>query len=186
MAPWVTTVIARTYVLAALAAAAILVPVPARARLAEPLCDWLAGIATAAQAQADGKFAVAEGAARRALAARPRGVAAARASAALGLALLARDAPADAAEALETALASPMPARAYLAFARGDALSRAGGAPQAARLFAEATGGAPGLALAATARLRECEALLDAGLAGEALPALEALLREAPDEATGD
>ncbi len=178
------TVVARTYAVATAVLAALLALVPSSGRAAEPLCEWLAGIGAAAQAQASGDFRSAEGSARRALAARPHGAAAARAYAALGLALLARDAPVDAAEALETALGSPVPARAHLAFARGEALARAGNAPRAARLFSEAATGAAGLALAATARLRESEALLDAGLAPEALPALEALLKEAPDEAT--
>jgi soluble lytic murein transglycosylase len=178
------TVVARAYVLATLAAGALLAPAAAAGRPAEPLCEWLAGVSQAAQAHAERDHRVAEGAARRALAARPRGAAAARANAALGLALLARDAPGDAAEALETALASPMPARAHLAFARGEALARAGDAAQAARLFGDASAGARDLALGIRARLREGEALLDAGLAPESLPALEALLREAPDEAT--
>lgn len=150
----------------------------------EPLCDWLSGIGAAAQAQADGDPAAAEGAARRALASRPRGAAAARAEAALGLALLARDAPGRAAESLETALGSAMPARAHLAFLRGRALLAAGHAARAAKLFGEAAAGGAGLALAAEARLREAEALLAAGLAAEAAPQLEALLRAAPSEAT--
>lgn len=170
--------------LAVTAAAGLLAPAPVCAAPVEPLCEWLAGIAAAAQSQAEGDFRAAEGSARRALAARPRGAAAARAYAALGLALLARDAPSDAAEALETALGSPMPARAHLAFARGEALARIGNAPQAARLFAGAGAGSGGLALAASARLREGEALVDAGLASDALPGLEALLRQAPDEGT--
>lgn len=157
-------------------------PAEAAGRVEEPLCDWLSGIGTAAQSQAEGDYAVAEGAARRALLARPHGAAAARAQAALGIALLARDAPATAADALEAALGPPMPARAHLAFARGQALLAAGDAPHAARLFSEAASAGAGLALASTARLREAQALLAAGLAAEAAPLLEALLR-APDEA---
>ena len=147
----------------------------------EPLCDWLSGIGSAAQAQADGELAVAEGAARRALLARPHGAAAARAQAALGLALLGRESPAGAADALEAALGPPMPARAHLAFARGKALLLAGDAPQAARLFSQAAVAAGPLALGPIARLREAQALLAAGLAAEGVPLLEALLRAPAD-----
>jgi peptidoglycan lytic transglycosylase len=155
----------------------------ASARVDEPLCDWLSGIGAAAQAQSDGEWATAEGAARKALLARPRGAAGARAQAALGLALLARDAPAPAAEALEVALGPPVPARAQLAFARGRALLAAGDAPRAARLFSEAAAAAANLALGSTARLREAQALLAAGLAAEAAPILESLLRASTDDA---
>ncbi|HEY6097829.1 MAG TPA: lytic transglycosylase domain-containing protein, partial [Anaeromyxobacter sp.] len=174
----------RTYVLATLALSLCALPAKAGVRVVdEPLCDWLSGIGAAAQSHADREFAAAEGAARRALVALPRGAAAARAQAALGLALLARDAPAAAADALEAALGPPIPARAHLAFARGAALLAAGDAPRAARLFSEAAGGAGSLALAWTARLREAQALLAAGLAAEAVPLLEALLRAPADEA---
>lgn len=177
------TVRSRTYALAALLCAA-LAPATALGGTAEPLCDWLAGMGTAAQAQAEGDYPVAEGAARRALAARPRGAAAARARAALGLALLAREAPREAADALEVALATAVPARAHLAFARGEALAATGDAPGAARIFAEAAAAGAELALAAAARLREAESLVDAGLAAEALPSLEASLGALPDEAS--
>jgi soluble lytic murein transglycosylase len=171
---WAYTLVAAAWVLAAS-------PAHAAGAGSEPLCDWLSGLAAAAQAQAEGDHAVAAGAAERALAARPRGIAAARAQASLGLALLALEAPADAAEALETALGSPVPARAHLAFARGRALLAAGDAPGAARLFAEA--GASDAAVATEARLREAEALLSAGLAPEAAPVLEALVAATGDEA---
>jgi soluble lytic murein transglycosylase len=177
-------VAARTYASVALVLALAAAPASAGGPAAEPLCEWLSGIGAAAQAQAEGRFRQAEGAARRALAARPHGAAAARANAALGLALLARDAPADAAEALETALGSPMPARAHLAFAQAEALLRAGNAPRAARLFSEAAG-AGRLALSAGARLREAEALLEADLPAEGLAVLEALLREPGDDGIG-
>ncbi|HET7825589.1 MAG TPA: lytic transglycosylase domain-containing protein [Anaeromyxobacter sp.] len=157
-------------------------PTRATARADEPLCDWLSGIGAAAQAQSDGEWAAAEGAARRALGARPRGAAGARAQAALGLALLAREAPGPAAESLEAALGPPMPARAHLSFARGRALLAAGDAPRAAHLFAEAAGAAGNLALAPAARLKEAHALLAAGLAAEAAPILESFLRTAPDD----
>jgi soluble lytic murein transglycosylase len=124
---------------------------------------------------------VAEVAARRALAARPRGPASSRAALALGLALLARGAHEEAAEALETALAAPgTPARGHVAFARGEALLAAGDAPRAARLFAEAAA-AGELAVAREARFREADALIAAGLAAEAVPALEELLRALPE-----
>jgi soluble lytic murein transglycosylase len=154
-------------------------PAPTRAAAAggAPLADWLGGIGRAAQSQASGDYAAAEGAARSALRARPHGAAAGRAQAALGLALLARDAPHEAADALEVALGAPNPARARLAYARGEALLACGDAPRAARLFAEAAAAAGALALAQPARLREAQALLAAGLASDAAPALDALLR---------
>lgn len=146
----------------------------------EPLCDWLSGIGEAAQAQGAGDPGAAELAARRALDARPRGAAGARASAALGLALAARGEPADAADALEVALGGPpVPARAHLATWRGEALLAAGDAPRAAALLGDAAR-ATGLSVSRRARQREAEALLGAGLAGEAVPLLEALAREAP------
>lgn len=152
-----------------------------RASAAEPLCAWLAGIGDAAQAQAEGDASGAESAARRALAARPRGPAGARASAALGLALAARGQHEEAAERLEVALASTTPAARHLAFARAEALFASGEAPRAARLFAEASG-TPGLAIVRPARLREAEALLGSGLAAEAVPILEELVRETPQD----
>lgn len=176
-----TPVRAWAYALAAAAWVLVASPALAAGGTSEPLCDWLSGLAAAAQAQAEGDHAGAAGAAGRALAARPRGVAAARAQASLGLALLALDATADAAEALETALGSPVPARAHLAFARGRALLAAGDAPGAARLFAEA--GASDAAISTEARLREAEALLSAGLAPEAAPVLEAVVAATGDEA---
>ncbi len=130
-----------------------------------PLCDWFSGVGEAAQALADGQPERSEEAARRALAARPRGTAAARASAALGLALRARGAHAAAADALEVALAPPTaPARAELAYLRGEALLLYGDAPAAARLLGEAArrgaaGGGPARRLprrARPARRRTC------------------------------
>ncbi|HEX9241776.1 MAG TPA: transglycosylase SLT domain-containing protein [Anaeromyxobacter sp.] len=165
-----------------LAAALAALALPARADAAEPLCDWLLSIGRAAQAQAEHDFSRAEAEARRALRARPRGTAAARASAALGLALLALDEPARAAETLEVALGSPIPARLHLAAARGEALLAAGEAPPAARLFGEAAR-AGELALSRSAALREAQALLAAGLATEAVPLLETLVRRAADPA---
>ena len=162
--------------LIALASGAL--PTRADAAGGSPLSDWLSGIGRAAQAQASGDYAAAEEAARSALRARSRGPGAARAHAALGLALLAKEAPLEAANALEVALGLPVPARARLAHARGEALFAAGEAPAAARLFAESAAGASALALARQARLREAEALLAAGLASHAVPTLEALLRE--------
>lgn len=170
----------RTYALATVAAATLAAASPARAAAVEPLCDWLLSLGKAAQAQADRDFAAAEVQARRALRARPRGLAAARASASLGIALLAREDPARAAEALEVALGTPVPARSHLAFARAEALLAAGDAPHAARLFAESRG-VGDLAISRAAALREADALLAAGLAAEAVPQLERLLRSVPD-----
>jgi len=156
-------------------AAAACAPARGSAATREPLCDWLSGIGEAAQAQGTGDPAGAEHAARRALGARPHGAAAARASAALGLALAALGESAEAADALEVALSgATVPARAHLALRRGEALLAAGDAPRAAALLAEA-GRAGDLALAPRAHQREAEALLAAGLAAEAVPILEAL-----------
>jgi soluble lytic murein transglycosylase len=173
-------------VCAAILMAALLgAPVASAAdRSLEPLSDWLSGIGTAAQAQVEGDLSTAERASRRALRARPRGAAGARAQAALGIALLARGEPGEAAEMLETALGAPVPARAHLAFARGDALLAIGDAPRAARLFGQAAAGASGLSFRAAARLREAQALLAAGLAEEAAAGLEALLRTPLDPAS--
>ncbi len=173
----------RVYVPLAVAAALAVAPSWTLAASREPLCDWLSGVADAAQAQASGDAPAAEAAAHAALLARPRGLAAARAQAALGLALLSRDDPRDAAEALEVALGVPVPARAYLAFARGEALERSKDAPAAARLFGEAASASGDLALAPRARLHEAQALLAAGLAVEAVPTLQALLGATGDSA---
>lgn len=173
---------ARTYAAAIAALALLAVASDARAAPEEPLCDWLLSLGRAAQAQADGDRVAAEAQARLALHARPRGPAAARASASLGIALLAREDPAHAAEALEVALGSPVPARAHLAHARAEALLASGDAPHAARLFADAARGGE-VAVARSAALREAQALLAAGLAAEAVPQLEALVRAAPDPA---
>ena len=171
------------YARALTAAVYLLSVASAHAATTEPLCDWLSGIAEAAQAQASGDARAGEMAARRALAARPRGPAAARASAALGLALAARGASEEAAEALETALGGvTTPARAHLTSARAAALVAAGDAPRAARLYADVTA-AGDLAVARHARLAEAQALLGAGLAAEAVPSLERLVHETPDDA---
>jgi soluble lytic murein transglycosylase len=162
---------ARGCVSLALCVAIVAAPACANAADTARLCDWLSGIADAAQAQANGEFARAEGAARRALAARPRGAAAARAQAAMGLALLAQQTPGEAAESLETALGSAVPARAHLAFFRGEALLAAGDGPRSARLFADAAQGRD-LALATPARLREAQALIAGGLAADAAATL--------------
>jgi soluble lytic murein transglycosylase len=155
---------------------------PGTVEAKEPLCDWLLSLGRAAQAQSSRDYARAEAEATRALRARPRGPAAARANAALGVALLALEEPGRAAEALEVALGSPVPGRIHLAAARGDALLAAGDAPHAARLYAEAARGGD-LAIARAAALREAQALLAAGLATEAVPELEATLRRSQDPA---
>jgi len=177
-----TAVRRRTYAAAALALAFAAATAPSPARGAEPLCDWLLSLGRAAQAQADRNYVRAEAEASRALRARPRGPAAARAQASLGVALLALEEPARAAEALEVALGSPVPARLHLSAARAEALLAAGDAPHAARLFAEAGRGGE-LAVARTAALREAQALLASGLAAEAVPQLDAFARHATDPA---
>jgi hypothetical protein len=71
----------------AVAAAALAISGRASAASESPLCDWFSGVGEAAQALSDGRPDRSEAAARRALDVRPHGAAAARASAALGLAL---------------------------------------------------------------------------------------------------
>jgi soluble lytic murein transglycosylase len=165
-------------------AALTLGAVRAGARAPEaPLCDWLSAIGGAAQALADGRADASETAARRALLARSRGAAAGRGSAALGLALAARGDAAEAASALEVALApSTAAARAHLSLVRGEVLLSTGDAPAAARLFAEA-GRRTDLAVVRRARLGEARALLEADLPDQALPAAEDLLRTDPTNA---
>ena len=147
-----------------------------------PLCDWFSSLGEAAQDLAGGLAEPSEVAARRALEARPRGAAAARASAALGLALEAEGAHRAAADALELALAPPTaPARAHLAYLRGQALLLAGDAPAAARLLGEAARAAR-LAVGRRAGFLEGRALAAAGLAPDAVAVLEPLLRRFPDD----
>lgn len=167
---------------ALLACALLLAARPAcAARTApEPLTDWLVGIGDAAQALAGGQADASASAARRAFAARPRGAAGARAQAALGLALAEAGRPAEAAEALEVALAPAIaPARPHLAYLRGRALLAAGEPHAAARLLEEA-GADPRLAVARRARFLAGEALVQAGLAAEAVATLDAALRAWP------
>lgn len=147
-----------------------------------PLCDWLSGVSESAQALADGKPDRAEAAARRASGARPRGAAGARASAALGLALRARGEYREAAEELEVALAaSTAPARAQLAYLRGEALLLDGDAPGAARVLAEAAR-AERLSVARRAGFLEGRALIGAELPEESVSLLERLLQRYPDD----
>ncbi len=147
-----------------------------------PLCDWFSGLSESAQALADGQPDRSEAAARRALAARPRASAGARASAALGLALRARGEHGAAADALEIALASSIvPARAHLAYLRGEALLLDGDAAAAARLLAEAAR-AERLAVGRRAAFLEGRALLQAGLPQEAVALLEGLLQRYPGD----
>jgi soluble lytic murein transglycosylase len=171
-------------VLVVVAATLTLTAVRVDARAPEaPLCDWLSAIGGAAQALADGHADASETAARRALLARPRGAAAGRGSAALGVALAARGDPTEAASALEVALApSTAAGRAHLSLIRGEALLSIGDAPAAARLFAEA-GRRTDLAVVRRARLGEARALLAANLPDQALPAAEDLLRTDPTNA---
>jgi soluble lytic murein transglycosylase len=145
-----------------------------------PLCDWFSGIGEAAQSLVEGRPGDSAQAARRALEARPVAAAGARASAALGLALLAGGEPGLAAKALELALsASSAPARAHLSYLRGAALTEAGSMPEAARSLREATR-ADGFAISRHAGFLEGRALLEAGMAAEAVPVLEEGLRRAP------
>ena len=167
----------------ALAGAILALALPASPTDArEPLCDWLGGLAESAQALSRGDATTAEASARRALAARSHGPAAALASAALGLALSARGASSDAADALEGALAGPpVPARAHLELALAEALLASGQAPLAARHFARAAS-ARDLAVTRRARFRGADALLAAALPSEAVPELQACLSAWPDD----
>jgi soluble lytic murein transglycosylase len=154
---------------------------PARAS-ETPLCDWFSGVSESAQALADGRPVQAEAAARRAAEARPHGDGGARAAAALGLALRATGAYADAADALEVALAArSIPARPYLAFARGESLLLAGAAPAAARSLEDAARDLR-LALGRRAGFLQGRALAEAQLPTEAVSVLERLLERWPDD----
>lgn len=157
-------------------------PGPARAEAtATPYCDFAAAIGDAAQAQASGDGAAAERAARRALAATPRGAASARAEAALGLALAAEGRAADAVAPLAVgAAAAAGPARAALERARGEALLAAGAPADAARVLAEVAASGGDLALARDAGWRADGARLAAGDAAGAAADLEARLRAEP------
>jgi soluble lytic murein transglycosylase len=146
-----------------------------------PFCDWVLGLSDAAQAQADGDPPAAEEGARRALAARPRGAAGARASGALGLALARQGRSRPAADALA---ASPgVPASPWLALERGEALLAAGRPAEAATILGAIAGpaapaGAP--AAARRAAWREAAALLSAGRPAEAAERLERLTAALP------
>ena len=146
------------------------------------LSDWLSALGEAAQDLADGRFEDSQAAAKRALDSRPQGKAAVRASAALGLALRARGLDAEAARALETALADKTaPAAAYLARARGEALLGAGDAAAAARVLSLAASSGHG-PVARQAGFLEGRALIAAGLAQEAAAVLQDLLRRFPGD----
>ncbi|HET6411475.1 MAG TPA: transglycosylase SLT domain-containing protein [Anaeromyxobacter sp.] len=154
-----------------------------RARATDsPVCDWLVAIGDSAQSLSSDEPERAEAAARRAAAARPRGAAGARASAALGLALLARGLPGPAAEVLEVALAPPtVPARTHLEFLRGEALLLAGDAPDAARVLSHAAR-PKRLLVSRKASFLEGRALLLAGLPAESVSVLVPLLSKYPDD----
>jgi soluble lytic murein transglycosylase len=143
----------------------------------EPLCDWLQGLGSSAQARLEGDPAAADQA-RRALAALPGGEAAARASLALGLAL---DAPSDTRErlaALRTGLLTAPPAlRAAIQNAIGDALDWGGDPRGAVDAFRAAASEGSG-ATAERARWRLAEALHRSGLFADAAAAWRALLKD--------
>ncbi len=167
---WLATAIA-------IAASAAL---PAGARAAEPLCDFLSGVGDAAQALAVGEAPAAAAAARRSAAAAPRGWAAARAAAALGLALEAAARHAEAADALARGVpALAGAARSAALVARAEALLASGRNEEAAAAFHEAVGSGDS-ALARRAAWREAEALLAARRPAEAAAQLEDLIRTDP------
>jgi soluble lytic murein transglycosylase len=147
---------------------------------AEPLCEWLSGIGRAAQAQASGDAEAGVRAAREARAARPRGGAAARANAALALALSAAGRTEAALEAWAGAAAGEA-AATELARQHGEALLAAGRAAEAAVPLARAAADSE-LAAGLRARFVLGEALLRAGRTREGIAALERARTEAPDD----
>jgi soluble lytic murein transglycosylase len=152
------------------------------ARGAEPVCDFLSGIADAAQAQAEDSLASAEAAARRAVAAAHRGDSGARAQLALGLALAAEGRAVDALASLDAGLpAAAGPAHAEASLARAEALLAAGRPAEAAAAF-HAVAAEPATPAARRAAWREPDALIAAGRPAEAIPVLEALLATAPQD----
>jgi soluble lytic murein transglycosylase len=157
----------------------------ADARALPPLTAWLEGVAAAAEALAAGDAGRSEVAARGALAARPRGAAAARADLALGLAL--RDAGRHAEAAVALARAQPAltdPALALAAAYHGaDATFYAGDPGRAAALLGEVARGQG--ELTRRARWRRADALLQSGQAAEAIRAYRALLGEEPGSSAG-
>lgn len=150
---------------------------PPTAAGGEPLCDWLQGLGSSAQARLEGDPAAPEQA-RRAVAARPSGDAAARAWLALGLAL---DDPSDTRErvaALRSGLLIAPPAlRAAIQNAIGDALDRGGDPCAAVDAFRAAADGGTGAA-AERARWRTPQALHRSGRLAEAAAAWRALVKD--------
>jgi peptidoglycan lytic transglycosylase len=173
---------------AALALVLLVVGPALPAGAAEPFSDWLDGLGEAAERAGGGDAAGALAAARRALAALPEGQAGARASAAVGLALLRSGQAETAVAPLRAALAAPGGAepgdRPALDLALGEALLATGRHAEAAEALSRAAAGAaPQLErLGRRARWLECRALSTAGLLPQAAAGLEALLREAPGD----
>ena len=158
-----------------LAVAVPLLAYAVRAPAAEPLCDWMDGLGLAAQARLDGRIEEAHRSARRALAARPSGDAAARANLALGLALDGSGSAEERIRALRSAatVAPPVERGAILA-ALGEALLARGDAREAADSFR--TAAAEGASAVSTrAQWRAADALHAAGLPAEAVAAWHSL-----------
>lgn len=164
--------------LALLALLALVAGAPAAA--GEPLSTWLDALAESSAALDAGDGASALEAALRARAALPGGPAGARAWAAVGLAHARRGDPERAIEPLRAALEGGVPeARPLLHLALGQALLATGRPAEAAPALEQAAAGGA----LRRARWLGGEALLATGLLPQAVERLEALLREAPDDA---
>ena len=152
----------------AAAIALIFLATPAPARAAEPMCDWLDGLAAAASRAAEGDWGGRLASAERALAARPAGPAAAVAQVAAAAALLAGGRSSEAAARLDEA------ARLDAGLSVGPVPSATGGGGAASSGAAmEATPqAAAATALRAWVAVAKGEALLGSGQAGEAAAAL--------------
>ncbi len=146
----------------------------------EPVSAWLDGLGDAAQAQSDGDFGRAEASARVALAARSTGEAGTRARLALGLALRGEGRFPEAAGELAGAVeAADRVVRSHVRAALADALFHARRPGEAAALFRQVAMEASG-PISESARWREADAFLEAGLAGPAARAYESVLAAFP------
>lgn len=159
-----------------LSASAPLLAWPAPGR--EPLSDWLLAVGDAAQAQANGDAGAAVRAGRLAYEALPRGAAGARASAALGVALLEAGRPDVALAAFRTAEPAG-PAATELTLRHAEALVATNRAAEAIPLLERAATERE-LAAGLRARLALGDALLRAGRTRDGAAVLEGALAEAP------
>jgi len=150
----------------------IFLATPGLARAAEPMCDWLDGLAAAASRAAEGDATGRLAAAERALAARPAGPAAAAAQVSAAAALLAGGRSPEAAARLDEA--ARLDAGLGAGLDLGPQATGDGGAASSGAAKAVTPQAAAATALRAWVALSKGEALLASGQAGEAAVALAA------------